>query len=283
MDYHFAEVMNKKFGIMVFAALFISSGVLLLLKKQTPASSADALSLQIPAAPVAAEKTKVSAAVVSAAAVSKANSQSETAPEVSAYEAHLLKQGFVKDLENPRQMIRKEIRAGKAVTIKVNKEDEGFEPRDITPNDALEILEHKKNENPNEEMLSMHSPNLAADDASLILGKFRDEGNDLELVLAVRPPEAIESSGEFACLISPKLGLDFKPAVGKYIVRVDTQGYGVVKFNELISVRIMWSVDHKRVVHGQVLKIENGQFKIVYTFAAIEQNRISGIPLKYCK
>jgi hypothetical protein len=153
----------------------------------------------------------------------------------------------------------------------------GFEPGPASAKTAMAFLESRKAENPSDEMSGMHPPDTDAGEGRMLLGKFMDEAAGIELITMLLPDDGVEH----VCFRTPEVL--FKASFGTYTLRSDASGYGIVKFNDVDYLRIIWSFDEKRIIHGQLLKIESGQTAVIKSFAAVEINRSSSVKFKYCK
>lgn len=201
-------------------------------------------------------------------------------------EAHLdklVKNGYAENPDDPYTVIKKIKKAdGKEITYLMPKdpaETKYFESTNRSEKTALESLESKRNENPEAEVQTLRP--LEENDAQsmMLTGKFRDSTNDLELHFARLygldgSPQEIDK----ICFVAPKLGFKMENNLsGK--VRTDGTGYAVLQLNPQLYIRVAWSFETKRQLHGEVLRIVNGQAKKETTFTAEE----SPGALKYCE
>lgn len=212
-------------------------------------------------------------------------SDDASVPKLETLEEKYLKQGFVQDPNNSNQMMKEQIgKDGKKIIFYVDKTETGFEPDNRTVKNALEILVSKRNSDPYEEVRTLARINEDNINSAMLNGHFRDDSNDIDAIFSSVTDENGEPS-EFdkACFIAPKLGLNFGSSFDKYTVHTDETGYAIIQFSPNLFVRITWSYEGKRIIHGEVISIENGQSKNIKSFAAVQINRSRGEELKYCK
>ena len=150
----------------------------------------------------------------------------------------------------------------------IEKNENSFEPHSVNRIEAEEILDRKSEENPEEEIKSMHHPDRHAGEGRMLLGKFRDGKNETEIFIAL----AAEDGADHVCLAGP--GLFFKKKPGSYTVNVDASGYGIIKFSESEYLRLTWFIEKKRKILGRLFKFENGQYNLIKEFSATEADAL---------
>ncbi len=187
---------------------------------------------------------------------------------------HLRKQGYEIDPANPEQAIRKVIKNGREIITTV--ELSSFEPRFTTSTDALMLLESKKENDPETELGGMHQVDWNSDSV-MLLGKFRDKEQDIELALSLRDDDNLEK----VCLSFP--GKTLTGTAGTFTLRADASGYGIVRFNGNEYLRLIWATDRKRIIHAQFLQRTANEIKVVKSFSATEINRANSEKLERCK
>jgi len=197
------------------------------------------------------------------------------------HEEKLRKEGYVENPEDPYTMIKKVKKADGKEVIYIMPKDPGgkdyFEPADRTERSAEEVLESKKDVNPADEAASMRRLEEDQND-QLLLGYFRDNSKDIEFkVSSVYEMDDTRAKNDFICFVAPKLGYNMPKFVNTQILS-DGTGYGLIKMNDQLYIRITWSFDKERILHGQILSLKNGHLMPAETFRAV-QNKES---LKYC-
>lgn len=194
----------------------------------------------------------------------------------------LEKEGYIENPDDPYTMIKRvKTTDGKETTYVVPKdpdENESFEPTERTVKTAEETLESRRNENPESEIEEMHPLDESDRQSMMLTGMFRDDANDIEL----RFSKLYDISGrpqgkDKICFVAPKLGYNMENNItGK--VRTDGTGYGLLQLNSQLYIRVAWSFEKKRILHGELLKAENGETQIIKKFSAQENSK----GMKYC-
>ncbi len=199
-------------------------------------------------------------------------------------EERFKKQGFVQDPNNANQLMKKEVgKDGKEKTMYVDKYDEGFDPTRKTIKNALETLEMKSGQNPADEMSTLRPFDVNLQENLMLMGNFRDDENDLEIIFSPISDENGTPLGEdMVCFISPKLKINIQKSHNKAVLRADETGYAVVKLNDALYARFTWSFEKKRTLHGDILNFKNGTFVKTNAFVAKEVSVSKGETQKYC-
>lgn len=194
----------------------------------------------------------------------------------------LKKAGYVDNPNDPYSMIKTTKTAdGKERTYVMPKEpgpNDSFEPLDRTVKTAEETLNSKINENPTEEVLSLRSFDETDQNSMMLLGKFRDNVTDIELQISkVYDEQDRPTNNDVVCFVAPKLGLNFKKNMNASL-KVDGTGYGVLQLSGDLFIRMAWSFEKKRILHGIVMKNYEGQARTLQFFSATENSQ----GMKYC-
>ena len=195
----------------------------------------------------------------------------------------LQKMGFAPDSEIPGQM-KKTVTVNGKVSVYSIASGSSFSPKDKSVAAAVELLDRRNSENPEEELLNLKPLDFKNDDEAMLSGKFRDDANDLEFRLSeVEPDSNVPASQDFICLMAPKLKLKMRSLSPKHLIRSDSTGYGVVRFEGGIYARLMWSFEDKRIIHGQIIKIDGNLPRVLLQFNAVEKSALRGEELEYCR
>ncbi|MCC2678214.1 MAG: hypothetical protein K0R29_790 [Pseudobdellovibrio sp.] len=207
-----------------------------------------------------------------------------TSDEKKKYQDKLFAQGYTEDPNEPYHFVKKTKKPDGKIVTHVMPKDPGdnvyFEPQERDQKIAEETLERKQELNPAEEIVSLKRLNDNDQNTMMMLGKFRDEANDLEIRFA--PVSDLENNPlekDMTCLVSPKLKLNFKKTLNGEVKSDDT-GYALLKLNDETFARVAWSADSEgRKLHGHILVKKNGSFQMTKSFVAKEFHN----PLKYCQ
>ena len=151
-----------------------------------------------------------------------------------------------------------------SATSAESKNDESFESHSASRLGAKELLDRKTDEDPDEEIKGMHHLDNRSGEGRMLLGKFLDEKNKIELFIAL----AGEDGADHVCLAGP--AISFKKKSGSYILAVDASGYGIVKLSETEFLRLAWFIEERRMIMGQLFKIEKSQVKLIEEFSVSE-------------
>jgi len=198
------------------------------------------------------------------------------------HEEKLRKEGYIENPGDPYTMIKKVKKAdGKEVTYIMPKDpgdNDYFEPSERTSKTANEIIESKRDHDPQQEVSELRVLDDNEQNNSLLLGTFRDSANDVEIKLGkVYNLDNSSTDKVILCFVAPKLNYNF-PKYMNATARVDGTGYGVIQINEKLFIRIAWSMESKRALHGQIVELRNGQPSATHNFAATENRQ----DLKHC-
>ncbi|MGZ3726234.1 MAG: hypothetical protein ACXWQQ_10545 [Pseudobdellovibrio sp.] len=207
----------------------------------------------------------------------------ETNDEI--FEKKMRAEGYIDDPNDPEKLFKKiGDKNGKEKIIFVYKHPGAFEPTERTKKGAEETLSRKSDLDPSVEVTKLNRVDVNSQDDSLISGYFRDDANDVELYLSPAVNDETNSMAAFdvGCFMAPKWGFNFEKSFNKYIIKSDGTGYAVIQLNESTYLRVTWSLESHRVIHGQVVSSKNSNFKIEKTFQAAEIHRSQGDSLKYC-
>lgn len=205
---------------------------------------------------------------------------SETSKDPDAF---LKAKGFVEDPNNPDQLMKKTQDAnGKPVTFYVQK-NSSVEPNSVTEKMARETLDSKRDLDPNFEFQNMNFFDDQNQNDSLLSGSFRNEELDLEFRILMTYTDMQNSSfdGVRICFSAPKLNIEV-PYGTKIEFKADGSGYGLAKLNETTFLRLAWSMDPRRKLHGQILKNSAGQIETILNFESSSVNTMEGKSLKRC-
>lgn len=279
--------MNNKILGIILAAVVIATAVFVFKKPASEKlSEAEAASTDVSdQAQFAEPESGVRAAEQTESPLSSGDDAQAGEPNKETREERLIKEGYVQDPNNPNQMIKEYTdKDGKKHTLSVDKNDEGFEPDARTVKNAQEVLESKRNTDPFEEVRTLKRIDENNINSAMLNGSFRDEDNDIECRLSsITDEKGNQSENDMACFIAPKLGLNFPKSYDKYTIHTDETGYGIIKLSPTKFVRMTWSYENKRLLHGEIISVENGQNKIIKSFAAAQVSITKGEQLKHCK
>ncbi len=209
---------------------------------------------------------------------------SNNSEKIETTEEKYLKQGYIQDPDNANQLMKKEIdKNGNERILYVNKHDDGFEPTRKTIKNAIEVLEMKRGLNPVEEISNLKPLDENLQENLMLMGNFRDAGNDLEIFFSpITDPNGTPLGEDMVCFISPKLKINIPKKPNQSILRADETGYAIVKFNDALYARFTWSYEKKRTLHGDILSLKNGAFHKTSSFVAEELSYSKGEVPKYC-
>jgi hypothetical protein len=198
-------------------------------------------------------------------------------------DAFLKEKGFQEDPNNPDQLIKKTYDpTGKPVTFYVQK-NSVIETNNITEKSARETLESKRDLDPNFEYENMNSFDDKNGNDSLLSGSFKNEQHDIELKILMTYEDTNFSlfDGISICFSAPQLNIEI-PFGTKIDFKADGSGYGLAKLNDNIFLRLAWSMDPKRLMHGQIIKNSSSESKILLNFQINSVNSLEGKSLKRC-
>jgi hypothetical protein len=203
----------------------------------------------------------------------------------ASYEQKLRTEGYVDDPKNPeRLMTMFKDASGKTKIFYRSKKDDSYDVPDKTSKAAWETLDSKTSISPAEDIRQLSRLEESNVIGFMLSGYFRDSENDIEAFFSSSTDEKGNLLNEDRiCFVAPSLGINFKPSFGKHSLRVDETGYGVVKLTPALYLRIAWSREKKRIVHGDVVLLENGNHRTIKRFNATTVSRFTGEQLKYCK
>lgn len=276
----------KKIAVPALVSIVIIAVTVVYLKSKSPVIQVESEDEAVPvsephppAPPVAASES----AVVSGTPENQPAAQVQKAGPIDRYIEKLKSAGYTQDPENPLRYIKKTIdKNGKEKKSYVDVDPNQPEVKQIDENYANELLARQQNEDPSAEMAAMSEMDDSYGQSTMLSGKFRDESADVDISITTAYDDDMKSKLGFpVCIVAKKAKLDFI-SMG-YPVKTNEEGYGLVDFKNGYFLRAMSIFDNKdRLLVGQILLKQNGQFQVVQKIRARAIKSIDGEKLKYC-
>ncbi len=198
-------------------------------------------------------------------------------------DSFLIEKDFIEDPDNPDQLIKKTHDAnGKSITFYVQK-NSSIEPNNASEKTALETLESKRDIDPQFEYESLKKFDDTNQNDGLLSGSFRNNELDLEfkILMTYSGSQYTNFSGINFCFSSPNLNIDI-PLGTEADLRTDGTGYGIIKLSNNSFLRLAWSMEAKRKIHGQIIRTQQNISELVLSFEALQYNSLEGKYLKRC-
>ena len=198
----------------------------------------------------------------------------------------LIREGFVEDPNKALVFYKKmKDKNGKEILqlVDLNSPLDSFEPVERTVKEAKETLESKKDTFIADEFENLLRLDSRNENSTMLTGKFRDDKLDLEVRFA--PLETMDGEPidrDKVCFIFKKLDINVEHKAYPISIKADGTGYGVLRLPTGHYIRLVWSYEKVRALHGQIFKEINGQFEMLSEFTAEEIRHSRGEKLKYC-
>lgn len=276
-----------KIVIWVLAGAFATSAVLYLKNRQTVERKEVTEDSEIATPALVSQAVSATAAVsntATTASMTAVNSRSVTELRIEKQKEKLLNNGYTQDPQNPLRFNKiKTDKYGRQKMSYVEIDPYQTEVKMIDVSYAEELLARKQSEDPVQEMATMSEMDDNYGQSSMLSGKFRDESADIEISISTAYEADTQNKAGFpVCLVAKKNKIDFI-SMG-YPVKANEEGYGLVDFKNGYFLRAMsvFEPNGQRLLIGQILFKQNGQFQLVQKIRASAVNTSEGGKLKYC-